>query len=1027
MRSKTRESMSAHVRTGRSLATGALWLALLVTGSLNMGVDCGGAPVTLPGSGAALFTSPQERPLALSADGTRLYVANTTSGSLSLVDVSNPAAPVELSKIKTGLDPVGVAVRPKVNPGDANEDELVLVSNHISDSVSVVSRSRNAVIQTVQELDANGVTTTDEPVGVAFASPFRAFVALDNPNQILVLDLDAAGNVAINPTRIQITAQAPRAITVSNGRLYVAAFESNNATEFPSCAPNDNRTLNTNPLVADQGCSFKLRLVNSFNLSTGAFTPGPIFNFVTSPNIGGRVIHDTGNPDRDLFVFDAATLAPIATVNTVGTLLYGVAVGNGGNRVYVTNTDARNVNNGLTALGNQMFLNRLSYVDCTGGCTTFGAPTHVDLDVAAPGAATVPTPYGIAVSDDGATLVVTAAGSDGTAGWNGSAGLYTLSATGTVQGSVQVGAIPQGVALRSASNGAPQTAYVLNTVDSTVSAVDVSTPTAPAVLATVTVGADPTPTAVKRGRIAFSSARGSTGGTFSCESCHPNSNTDQLLWAINTQAGPGGTDPNGAKPEPRSTMPIRGLRDTLPLHWDGTLADPIANTFTPIVGDTAPDCDIDAVGEVGCVRHLVNASLSGVMCAPPSCAVGPSGLPGAFTSQERDDMALFLTSVEFPPSPKRLPTDELSANAKVGFQRFFTDDDGEGVNHNIGQLIGFAPATCADNTAGCHALPLTVSTNSQTVGRFDAPSIRGLWDRYVLFSNGFTSSEEALVMAQSCANGTVPPGQPLPGDPCNPAPLGSGLNPVFPTGETVWNPAVGATERGSFMSSFEIAFNLVYGFRGDRVWDFINEMSVGLPGLTGRQISLDLNSASLPATVAAMNQLEAAASTGKITAVARGTTVGELRFRPSTSRWTNASGGTAITGAQLRLFPGAIPGEILTLTAELPETVAPAGPRQPLLSPDGPAEVVGDPPPIPRPVGGSSTIITLTQSYVDASAKVLIDGAVCSACSIALGTGGGGAPAVNITLNPAPPAGVHAVQVLNPNGLASNEMPLVAE
>jgi YVTN family beta-propeller protein len=1018
--------MSAHTRTRRGLATSALWLALVMTGSANLGADCGGAPVSLPGSGAALFTSPQTNPLALSPDGTRLYVANTTSGSLSVVDVTNPAAPVELSKIPTGLDPVGVAVRPKVNPGDAGEDELVLVTNHISDSIAVVSRTRNAVIQTVQALDAAGVTTTDEPVGVAFASPFRAFVSLDNPNQILVLDLDVAGKVTINPSRIQITAQAPRAITVSNGRLYVAAFESNNATEFPTCAPNDNRGLNTNPLVADQGCSFKLKLANAFSLTpTVTFTPGPIFNFVTSPNIGGRVIHDTGNPDRDLFVFDATTLAPIATVNTVGTLLYGVAVGNGGNRVYVTNTDARNVNNGLTALGNQMFLNRLAYVDCTGGCTTFGAPTEVDLDVQAPGAATFPTPYGIAVSDNGATLVVTAAGSDGTTGWNGASGLYTLSATGAVQGSVRVGAIPQGVALKSAANGSAQTAFVLNTVDSTISVVDVTIPTTPALQATLLVGADPTPTAVKRGRIAFSTARGSTAGTFSCESCHPNANTDQLLWTINTLVGPGGTGPSGEKPEPRSTMPIRGLRDTLPLHWDGTLADPIANSFTPLAGDSAPDCDINAVGEVGCVRHLVNASLSGVMCAQPSCATGPSGLAGALTSLERDDMALFLTSVAFPPSPKRLPTDALSANAAAGFQSFFTDDDGEGVNHSIGQLIGFAPTTCADNTIGCHSLPLTVSTNSQTVGRFDAPSIRGLWDRYVLFSNGFVSSEEALVLAQGCANGIVPTtGVQLPGDPCNPL---NSLNPVFPTGETVWDPAVGATERGSLMGSFELAFNLVYGIRGDRVWDFINEMSVGLPGLTGRQISLDAATAGLPATVAAMDQLEAAANAGKITAVARGIFFGELRFRPSTGLWTNSLGATASTGAQLRLFPTAFPGEVLTLTAELPETVAAGGPRQPLLSPDGPAEVVGEGPPIPRPLGGSNATITLTQAYVDASAKVLVDGAVCSACSLAFVTGGAGAPAVNITLAPAPAAGIHAVQVLNPNGLASNEMPLVSQ
>lgn len=177
----------------------------------------------------------------------RLYVANTTSGSLSIVDITNPAAPAELAQVKVGLDPVGVAVRPKLNPADPNEDELIFVTNHISDSVSVVSRAKQAVVQTLQALDANGVTQTNEPTGVTFASPSRAFVTLDEPNQVLVLDLDASGNATINPTRLAITAQAPRALTVSNGKLYVASFSSNNQTEFPSCAPDDTRGFNPGP------------------------------------------------------------------------------------------------------------------------------------------------------------------------------------------------------------------------------------------------------------------------------------------------------------------------------------------------------------------------------------------------------------------------------------------------------------------------------------------------------------------------------------------------------------------------------------------------------------------------------------------------------------------------------------------------------------------------------------------------------------------------------------------------------------
>jgi YVTN family beta-propeller protein len=114
--------------------------------------------------GRAALPEPVPNPMALSNDGTRLYVANTTSGTLTMLDVSNPFQPSEVAEIKVGHDPVGVAVR----PGLVNGDELIFVVNHISDSISVVSRRRLAVVQTSSALTP---VTADEPVGIAFASP----------------------------------------------------------------------------------------------------------------------------------------------------------------------------------------------------------------------------------------------------------------------------------------------------------------------------------------------------------------------------------------------------------------------------------------------------------------------------------------------------------------------------------------------------------------------------------------------------------------------------------------------------------------------------------------------------------------------------------------------------------------------------------------------------------------------------------------------------------------------------------------
>jgi len=908
-------------------------------------------PNPLPASGSQLFLSPQVRPVALSGDGALVYAVNTNAGTLVILDAAPPFAKV--AEVRVGLDPVGVAVRPKLAPGDPGEDELVFVTNHVSDSIAVVSRQRRAVVDVIQALDANGISTSDEPVGVAFDGPNRAFVTFDRRNEVALLAPGADGRFQIG-TRAVLTAQAPRALTVANGRVFVAAFESGNESEFPSCGPNDPVRFNRGNAV-DEGCLFPL------NVST-------ILQFATSPNLGGEVIHDTNVPDRDLFVYDAANLAAAPqVVEGLGTLLYGLA--SAGNRVYVTHTEARNKEDGLLDLDNRMFENRLAFLDCTPTC---GTPTRVDLD-GSPLGVPAPTPYGVTVSGDGATVLVTAAGSDGQPGAPAIPGLFVLDRDGVALGAVPVGALPQGVALRSDAQGRAQTAYVLNAGDSTLSVVDVRAASAPSVLATVPVGSDPTPAAVRRGRVLFAAARASTSGTFSCESCHPNGNMDQLLWVINTLESPAdvpGCEPASEQcPEPRSTMPVRGLQDTLPLHWVGTLADPFPGVFLA-EDDGAPDCDIAVDGEVGCIRHLVDASLAGVMCAQPGCPQGPSALPGALGDAERDDLAAFLAAVAYPPSPLRRPNDVLTANALTGAGDFFLDRGGA-LND---------PTTCADRDGGCHALPLGVTTNSSFVGRFDAPTMRGIWDRHLLFSNGILSSEEFLA-----SQGFAPQ-------------------------------ATGMTEFRSLAATFPSLFTAGYGMQVGNLWQFFNEMSVGLPGLTGRQLVLLPSNRGDATTEARADQIQQAAAEGRITAVAR---VGATEWRFRAGLWWPRSG-AGRTRDDLRLTAEAA-GLALVLAAELPGRMAAGGPsRQPLLwvadgSPAGPA--------IPRVRAGTTATFSAFAAAIEPGARVLVDGAVCAACSAAFDAL---AEEVDLTLSPAPPAGTHVVQVLNVDGFQSNELPIVS-
>ena len=133
---------------------------LLLTPAL---ASAGGAPVHEP-VGFQTFASPQVNPVAVSPSGHEVYVANTSSNTVSVLTTS----PFQQRRqVDVGIEPVAVAVKP-----DGSE---VWVANHVSDSISVIdvtpgSASYREVVETIQVLDASLATLFDEPAGIAFAS-----------------------------------------------------------------------------------------------------------------------------------------------------------------------------------------------------------------------------------------------------------------------------------------------------------------------------------------------------------------------------------------------------------------------------------------------------------------------------------------------------------------------------------------------------------------------------------------------------------------------------------------------------------------------------------------------------------------------------------------------------------------------------------------------------------------------------------------------------------------------------------------
>lgn len=750
---------------GASILSG--WLlqstAKTVKESSNLKANTPKAPAKI---GYPSLMSPHSAPIALY--GNRLFVANTPSDT---VDVINTKTRKVVKRINVGIDPVSISVRP-----DGKE---VWVANHVSDSVSIIDNDRTSptflrAIDTVQDFDKkNKSTRFDEPVGIAFANNSKAYVALSSENKIAVIDV-ASRQVK---KRLEITAQDPRAIVVRNDRLYVIPFESNNKTQLSGGYKIDGDLVTFN--------AHEHSIANNNVLSLGHVT-----DIVKHPRV----------PDRDLYIFDTKTDKLIRTVDTLGTLLYGLTVDSKGN-VFIAQTDARNDINGrsgtkkhsLKELENRAFLNQITRVSLSKNESE--KPTFINLEPLPPNhpgpGQALATPFAIQISDDDSTLVATAAGSDK---------VFTVDVeTGKVMGRVRVESAPRGIALETSSTGRLSQAWILNAVANSVSLIDVSDPNNPSVKQKIILE-DPTHPAFKRGRIAFNKASASTTETFSCASCHPDGHTDQLLWVLKTPIVTGGN-----QIMPRSTMPLRGLRDTAPFHWDGIPGDPYGgNNSAHIRERVKPNSKI---GEPeSATRHVIDGSLASTMMRVGDNEKNDEGKDGLLNKDERDDMAKFLLNITYPPAQKRAYNNVLSEEAEEGFELFHIKGD-----------VGGTPG--ANLCGNCHRMPFWVSTNTPGTG-MDAPTWRGAYDRFLILPQGRLNIIDFDFYRRVAERG-IPE-------------------------RNVWQFSWGG--RRAF----------------DPVWNMVLEGSTGFSGSFARQVTLNKNTAKNNLTMDLLNALEASSKEGGI-------------------------------------------------------------------------------------------------------------------------------------------------------------------
>ena len=876
--------------------------------------------------GNPAFLSPHARPIV--AHGEHIFVANTPSDTVDVIDAMTRRI---IARVDVGIDPVSLALRP-----DGKE---LWVANHVSDSVSVIDLDQSKktfmhVVATVQDIDPKTKATRfDEPVGIAFANDRKAYVALSSENKIAVVDV-----VSRKVTKgLPIRAQDPRAIIVRNDRLYVLPFESNNKTQLSGGYKIDGKLVTFN--------AHEHSIANNNVLSLGHVT-----DIVKHPRV----------PDRDLFVFDVKTDKLIQTVDTLGTLLYGMTVDSKGT-VFVAQTDARNDVNGragtkkhgLKELGNRAFLNQVTKVRFYGGKAR--KPEFLDLEPLPPqnpaDGMALATPFAVEVSGDDSTLFVSAAGSDK---------VFSMDAvSGKVIGRVKVGAVPRGIALSPAHGGKPKRAWVLNAVENSVSVLDVSDPSNLRLSKTIPLK-DPSHPEFKAGRIAFNRADASSTKTFSCASCHPDGHTDQLLWVLKTPIVTGGN-----QIMPRSTMPVRGLRDTAPFHWDGIPGDPYGGTNSASVRKPVKP-NADPNDPVSATRHLVDGGLASTMKQVGDDSTNDEGKAGFMNSKVRDLLSKFLLGVTYPPAQRRAYDNELSARAEEGFDLFHIKGDNDPTKRK--------PNICGD----CHRMPFWVSTNTPGSG-MDTPTWRGAYDRFLILPQGRLNIIDFDFYRRVAEEG-IPE-------------------------RKIWKFSWGGRSRF------------------DPVWDMVLEGSTGFSGSLGRQVTINSSTTEDSLSKDLLDALELSSSEGAIVLQAEGLIIEEGKARSVILQYDSTlKGGSYVeTSGQRKAFSRDELFELAnanrfvgTFTGRHGKNADYDNP-QPGIWAQGAIEKQRGTQKFPVLSKGNKTLV-VSGRHLKEGASVIVNGRKAEG-SVKLGSN----ERVEIELASLPPEGMHFVQLQNREGLFSND------
>jgi DNA-binding beta-propeller fold protein YncE len=684
------------------------------------------ATVVLVGAGRAAgqnflnFESGHVRPLALSPDGDHLLAVNTPDNRLAIFDVT-PGGLTLAAEVPVGLEPVAVTAR----TNQAGRTEAWVV-NHLSDSVSIVELDPSNIAR-------SRVTRTllvgDEPRDVVFAgaSGNRAFVTCAHRGQnrpgdpqlttsgvgradVWTFDANALG-AALGGTPlsiVQLFADTPRALAVSadGATVYAAAFHSGNRTTTLlelSVRANDFGLVRPPPPPGATPNEPDVGVIVRFNPANNRWEDGET-NQDWSPMVKWSI------PDRDVFLINAnasppalvSTNANLNSVVGVGTVIFNMAVRPTNGKIYVANTDARNIVRFEPEVRGHIAESRITVISGTSPAARHLNP-HIDYGTV-PGPQSeidqsLAFPMDMTFSADGNTLFVVGFGSARLGVFDADdleAGIITKSL-------LQVGKGPSGVVLDAGSNRL----YVMNRIDGTISVVSNASSPSRSVTGTVGLGFDPSPAVVRAGRNFLYDARKSGHGDNACASCHIFGDFDSLAWDLGDpfgsvvtnfnvfRAGGAGTKIFHPMKGPMTTQSLRGMADAGPMHWRG---DRTGATFQ---NDPA----------------FQNEDLAFKAFNP--AFVGLLGADSQLSAADMQAFTDFILTVRYPPNPIRALTNVPTSAQSTGETIFNT------MNLDAG-------STCQN----CHRLPLGADGQSSVEGEtqeFKIAHLRNLYQKVGMF------------------------------------------------------------------------------------------------------------------------------------------------------------------------------------------------------------------------------------------------------------------------------------------------------